>query len=145
MKNISQTLLSLLLIIALQSNAQENKAETLQQFIKDIPALSAEKINTIEKLADACSKKATKKIVLTAENISQTLKEAAGKTCIVVVENHTIAKFNDTKKCNMSGSWAACMPYAEGYIQSGALKSKNDYLNNIIGKPDDKTRTVYIF
>jgi hypothetical protein len=73
------------------------------------------------------------------------LKEAEGKTCIVVVEQHTFAKFSDTKKCNMSGSWGACMPYAEGYIQSGGLKGINDYINNIIGKPDAQNRTLYIF
>ncbi len=145
MKKITTTLFALLILFAVRSNAQESKAETMQAFLKDIPALASEKIASIEKLTDVAAKKASKTIVLTKENIKESLKEAEGKTCIVVVEHHTFAKFSDTKKCNMSGSWAACMPYAEGYVQSGGLKSINDYMNNIIGKPDDQNRTLYIF
>ena len=73
------------------------------------------------------------------------LLEAQGKTCIIIVENHTIVKFSDIKKCNYSGSWGMCMPYGEGYIQNGGLKSTNDFINNIIGKPDAQKRVMYIF
>lgn len=52
-------------------------------------------------------------------DITEALKDAQGKTCIIVVENHTIVKFSDLKKCSQLNSWGACMPYGEGYIQMG--------------------------
>jgi hypothetical protein len=145
MKKFTTTLLAILILNVMHSTAQENKAETMKQFVKDIPSLASEKITTIDGLVEASKKKASKTIVLTKDNIAESLKEANGKTCIIVVEKHTFVKFSDTKKCNTSGSWGACMPYGEGYIQNVNLKSVNDYINNIIGKPDTQNRTLFIF
>lgn len=145
MKNFTATFVAILVLSVMSLNAQENTSETMKQFLKDIPALSTEKITSISDLVEASKKKATKAIDLTKENIAESLKEAQGKTCIIVVENHTFVKFSDVKKCNQSGSWGACMPYGEGYIQKGGLKSSNDYINNIIGKPDTQKRVLFLF
>ena len=145
MKNITSTIFAFLFLAVIISNAQENKAETLKQFVKDIPTLSSEKITTIGTLVNASTKKASKTITLTKDNITEALKDAKGKTCIIVVGNHTIVKFSDLKKCSQSSSWGACMPYGEGYISNGGLKGINDYIYNIIGKPDAQKRVMFVF
>ena len=61
------------------------------------------------------------------------------------MENHTIVKFSDLKKCSQLNSWGACMPYGEGYISNGGLKGINDYIYNIIGKPDAQKRVMFVF
>ena len=145
MKKITTSLFSFLFLLAISSNAQDNGQETMKQFVKDIPALSTENITTIGDLAAAAQKNASKTIELTKENMAQSLKDAEGKTCIIIVENHTIVRFSDVKKCRQSGAWGACMPYGEGYIKSGAFTSTNDYINNIIGIPDTQKRTLFVF
>ncbi len=145
MKNITAAIFAILVLSVTYSKAQGSAAETMKQFLKDIPALASEKITTIGDLSAASKTKASKTIDLSKENMAEALKEAQGKTCIIVVENHTIVKFNDVKKCNFSGSWGACMPYGEGYIQNVSLKSVNDYINNIIGKPDTQKRVLFLF
>jgi hypothetical protein len=64
MKKISITLFALFILFTTRSKAQETKAETMQAFFKDIPALASEKITSIEKLTDVAAKKAAKTIVL---------------------------------------------------------------------------------
>ena len=145
MKNLATTIVIFLVLIVCCAPAQNNSAETMKQFLKDIPVLGTEKISTIVDLMRSSEKKASKTIILSTENIKEALLEAQGKTCIIIVENHTIVKFSDIKKCNYSGSWGMCMPYGEGYIQNGGLKSTNDFINNIIGKPDAQKRVMYIF
>lgn len=145
MKNLKAVFASILVLFIIPAIAQESKAEVLKAFVKDIPALATENISSVGGLMEASQKKATKTIDLTKENIVASLKDASGKTCIIIVGNHTIVKFSDTKKCAASGSWGACMPYGEGYILNNGFKNVNDYINNIIGKPDDQKRMLFIF
>jgi hypothetical protein len=145
MKTIKLILVPIFALFIIPAIAQENKAEILKAFVKDIPSLATENISTVSGLVDASQKKATKTIEITRENMKASLQEAQGKTCILVVENHTFVKFSDTKKCAASGSWGTCMPYGEGYISNDGFKMVNDYINNIIGKPDTQKRTLFIF
>ena len=145
MKNGIATVIILLTLTILRSNAQPNRAETMKEFLKDFPALTTETITTIDQLVEISTKKASKNINLTKDNINEALTEAKGKSCIIVLERHTFVKFSDVSKCAPSSSWSACMPYGEGYIQNGALKSVDDHINNIIGKPDTQNRTLFIF
>jgi predicted DNA-binding protein (UPF0251 family) len=145
MKKLTAKIVAILIFSTSYINAQNNGAEMLKQFVKDIPALQAENLTTIDGLNEASKKKASKTIDLTKDNIAEAFKDAQGKICIIVVENHTIVKFADLKKCNVSGSWGVCMPYGEGFIQKGELTGINDFINNIIGKPDTQKRTLFIF
>jgi hypothetical protein len=145
MKNICAIFVSILALFVMPTIAQENRAEILKAFVKDIPSLATENVSTVNGLIGASQKKATKTIDITKENMKASLQEAQGKTCILVVGSHTFVKFSDTKKCAASGSWGTCMPYGEGYILNNGFKSVNDYINNIIGKPDDQKRMLFIF
>ena len=79
-------------------------------------------------------------------NIETVLTEAKTyKNCVIITGNHTIVKILDFDDCKQSSSWGYCMPTAEGYIKKGELVSQEDYINNIIGRPDAQKRTVYLF
>jgi hypothetical protein len=123
----------------------QSASEAIKTFVSGIAVLQNETINSITSLSEAATKKASRTIVITLENIKDALKDAQGKTCIIVVENHTIVKFSDTKNCNVSGSWGACMPYGQGFVKHGALTETKGFINNIIGMPDSKKRTLFIF
>ena len=144
MKKIACTLITFLALVAITSKAQNDK-ETYKAFVSSIPSLQGESIYSISGLIAIAEKKATKTIVITADNIKEALKDAKGKNCILVVGNHTFVKFSDTKNCAASGSWGACMPYGEGYVKKGMLTESKGFINTIIGKPDAQTRTLYIF
>jgi len=131
-------------LLVVNTNAQNDK-ETFKAFVSSISALQGESIYSISGLSAAAEKKATKTIVITAANIKEALADAKGKSCILVVGNHTFVKFSDTKNCSTSGSWGACMPYGEGYVKKGMLTESKGYINTIVGKPDDQIRTLYIF
>ena len=145
MKKAALAFVTVFTLHSFLTTAQNNNAESIKGFISSISALQNENVNSIVSLTEAAGKKASKTIVITKENIADALKEAQGKNCILIVENHTIVKFSDTKNCSTSGSWGVCMPYGEGYIQNGGLTAMKDYINNIIGKPDTQTRTLYVF
>ncbi len=129
-------------------NAQDN-ASVVKDFLKEIPSAGGEKVNSHAPVAsvDAIAKKnAAKTISLSKDNIGSALKEAGQfKYGIIVVGEHTFVKVSDFKKCSTSNSWGACMPYGEGYIKKGELVSQTGPINNIIGRPDSQTRTLYLF
>lgn len=100
-------------------------------------------IISFKKFADT---EADKSIILSKKNISSSLtKVKKFKYCIITVGTHTIIKVSDFKNCKQSGAWGTCMPIAEGYIKKGTLKHQNDFINNIIGLPDNQERTMYLF
>ena len=129
--------------------AQDDNAAVVKDFLKDIHSASGEKINShspVESVDAIAKKTAAKTVGITKDNIGSALNDAKQfKYGILVVGEHTFVKISDFKKCNTSGSWGACMPYGEGYIKKGTLVSQKDYINNIIGKPDSQTRTLYLF
>lgn len=87
-----------------------------------------------------------KKMTFTKNNFNEVLEEAKNfDNLVIVVGNHTIVKVEDVNNCVESGSWGNCMPYGEGYIKKGELNFQKDYINYIIGKPDNQVRIAYFF
>jgi len=142
-------LLTLLIAITSCSNSskQENNHTQETEALEDIKAIknngNKTPIISFKKFANSG---ANKSITLSKKNITSSLTKAKEyKYCIITVENHTIVKVLDFNKCKQSGAWGTCMPTAEGYIKKGALKYQKDFINNIIGLPDNQNRTMYLF
>lgn len=147
MRKLSTTVITLLLTV-LYSLAQDNEA-IVKSLFSETPAAASEKVSAYAPVSSAetiAKKLAAKTVLVTKDNITTTLTEAKQyKYGILIVGNHTIVKITDFGKCNTSGSWGACMPYGKGYVKKGTLQEQNDYINNIIGRPDDQVRTLYLF
>ena len=120
----------------------------VSRFLNDVKSFSNDtNANPIASFVEIAENMADKKIVINEDNIVEVLNISKDySSCVVVTENHTIVKiidYNDTQK---SGSWKAHMPKASGYIKrSGSLSYENDYMNYIIGVPDDQKRVAYFF
>ncbi|WP_139957822.1 hypothetical protein [Flavicella sediminum] len=155
MKKITLILCTLLTIISCKD--ETNKTNTVQSpkqertllfnFLKNSKSLEVATTKTplisLQKQAIAA---ADKIVNLQKANIQEVLKTAKSyKNCIIFTENHTLVKITDNTDCKDSGSWAACMPMAEGYIKKGALVRQDNYLNYSIGVPDSQKRTAYFF
>lgn len=142
------TLLTLLILITncSKTTKQENTNNNDLALLEDITLLENKEYKTpIITFKELVISNAEKSITLTKNNILQSLTEAKSyKHCVIIVGTHTIVKISDLKNCKQSGSWGACMPQAEGYIKKGKLIYKKDYINNIIGLPDNQERTAYL-
>lgn len=149
MKPLTLITVALFVLNITQLKAQLSDAETMKTFLKEIPALANEKASsyqTIQGFNTIAGQKAVKTVTLTGENMKTALTDAKQyKHCIITVGVHTIVKVTDFKNCSQSGSWGACMPYGKGYIRKGGFTEKNDYINNIIGRPDSQVRTMFLF
>ncbi len=147
MKKVS-IVLAVILCFGL-TNAQEAKDVAIKNLTEGIITFSDGELsayNPISSVNKAAVKQAAKTIVLTKENIAESLVEAKKyKACIITVASHTVAKITDFNKTIMSGSWGCKLPFADGYIQKATLISKQDYVNNIIGIPDSQRRTMFLF
>lgn len=143
------TLAIIVLLFCITGAQAQDNATIVKDFFNATPAASAEKVSNSSPVAsvDAIAKKhAAKTISLNKENMAASLSEAKQfKYGVLVVGGHTFVKIDDFTKCYTSGSWGACMPYGKGYIKKGALVAQNDYINNIIGRPDSQVRTLYLF
>jgi len=140
--------LFMLLVIGISVNAQSN-AETLKSFLADVISFEEVTLDAnrpLSKIRQMASVQADTFFVLSKENAAEVLQTAkAYQQCIVFTGTHTIVRVTDLNKCIQSGSWGACMPMGEGYIQRGAMEKKVDYLNNIIGIPDNQKRVLFLF
>lgn len=127
--------------------SSDTKSELILAFLKDIKALeSINNGNPITLFQKEAEVNADKILPLTKENIKDVLATAKDfKNCVITTEDHTIVKITDINNCKPSGSWAACIPFAKGYIKKGKLKQQEDYINNIIGLPDTQIRKAYLF
>lgn len=130
-----------------ETNNQNTSIETEDRLIKDIKILNSESYKTpIKTFVSFANKNAKEAITISKDNIKKALKKAEKhKYSAIVVGNHTIVKIIDFNDCKMSGKWGVCMPKAEGYIKKSVLNYKNDYINNIIGIPDNQERKLYLF
>ena len=122
-------------------------SSAINNYLTDIKSFSdSEKGNPIEKFKTLAENTATQKINITKDNFANALKTAANfKYLFITVENHTVIKIDDVSKCKPSGSWSTCVPFAHGYIKKGEMVYQEDYANNIMGLPDNQTRTMYLF
>ncbi len=126
---------------------EKKESAIVTDFLKNIESLEKEESNNpINAFREAADASAERVIALTKENMSEVLTEAKKyKYCVITTGDHTIVKIDDPENCKQSGSWGACMPYATGYIKKGELIFQEDYINFIIGRPDDQERTAYLF
>ncbi len=140
----------LLVIFNLSCAGQNTKIKVLKEFISGVIKFDAKNLNQQQPLIsirELAKNQAGEIIKIDAKNIKAALDEAKSfKHCFILIENHTIIKITDHEKTSPSGCWRAAMPMCKGYIQrSGVLQEKKDYLKNLIGRPDSKLRTMYLF
>ncbi len=120
---------------------------TVTEFLRDVKTIEKDtNVNPILSFKDLAEDIAIEKIILSKENINEALILAKDySSCVVVTANHTIVKIENLEDCQQSGSWKACMPKCSGYIKKGELNFKTDYMNNIIGVPDNQQRVAFFF
>lgn len=140
-------LLVLLFLFSCSDQTKPSSGEIVNDFLDNPKSLEkiqeSNPIIAFQKEADQVADKVSR---LNSSNIGEVLEEAKNfKHCVITVENHTIVSLGTLKDCENSGSWGECMPFGEGYIKRGDLVFQSDYINNIIGRPDDKERMVYYF
>eukprot|EP01029_Cantina_marsupialis_P010001 TRINITY_DN2294_c1_g1_i2.p3 TRINITY_DN2294_c1_g1~~TRINITY_DN2294_c1_g1_i2.p3 ORF type:complete len:149 (+),score=13.91 TRINITY_DN2294_c1_g1_i2:2750-3196(+) len=140
----------LFVITGLAVNAQNTKYEVLKEFLKGTISFNESDMDLGQPIASIntlAAGQADKVVDLSKDNIESTLEAAkAYDSVIITVGNHTIVKVTDLNNCSPSGAWGAKMPMATGYVQkAGVLNEKNDYIKNIIGRPDSQVRKVYLF
>ncbi len=129
------------------SKNSDNQTNIVTEFLRDISTLENDTIKRpIDHFKTLANDIADKKIVFTADNIKKVLVKARDySSCVIITANHTIVKIDDLDECQQSGSWKACMPMCSGYIKRGKLNYKIDYMNNVIGRPDDQERVAFYF
>ena len=100
----------------------------------------------IKAIAALAKRDAEKIINLQPANIAQALEEAKSYAeAIIIVGNHTVVKITDFNDCKKSSSWKTNMPYGKGYVQNKGLNKCADYINQLIGQPDEQPRVLYLF
>ena len=154
MKRLSIVLMILAFISCKKDQSESQptakaKANPIAAVVENIKKLDDDAISgktPIKNFVAYAKTEATKTISLSKSTIKSALETAKSyKQCFVVVGVHTVVKIEDLNECKPSGSWGACMPKAKGYIKKGALNYESDYINNIIGRPDNQKRTMYLF
>ena len=123
-------------------------ARTIAKDLTKITQLDRKKFNPVVVFSKAAKVASSKFMVLDTTNIKMALEVAKEfKHSIVVKGIHTMAEMTDYTDCIQSGSWNTCMPKAHGYVlKKGQWIEKEEYLNNIIGTPSNKQKTVmYVF
>jgi hypothetical protein len=100
-------------------------------------------IAQFEKLAIAA---ADEKIALTAENIEMSIANAKNYShAYILLGSYTIIEITDFKNCEFSKSWNICAPKGRSYTKKGNLVYDADYINNLMGVPDKRSRVLYLF
>ncbi|MFD0964673.1 hypothetical protein [Pseudofulvibacter geojedonensis] len=148
MKKLTQLFTLALLLILVSCGKEKNNSENteINNYLNDITSLENIEKTPIKTITSLAKESASKIISLKKSNMKESLEKASNFTkALVIVGNHTVVKITNLKDCKQSGSWATCMPMGEGYIKKGKLNHKKDYLNNIIGLPDNQERILYLF
>lgn len=127
------------------NNDSDNKV--VANFLKEVRSFEAiEESAPVSYFESLAEQQAVEIMNISDNNIIDVLTKAKKfNHCIIIVEDHTIVKISNLDDCKQSGSWGACMPMAEGYIKKGELEFQEDYINNIIGIPDNQNRTALFF
>lgn len=129
------------------SNSESNPSNDsiALNFVNNIESLNSVK-DPIKSFIASANIASSKTSALNKENAGSVFEELSNyKSFVVVVEDHTVVLVTNVQDCKQSGSWGACMPKGNGYIKKGELVYQEDYINNIIGRPDSQKRTVYFF
>ena len=149
---MKKSILAIAALATLLSCNQSSNSDTTNQaivsdFLSDISSLE-EQEKPIKTFVSVAQETADKVVELDKSNIKDVLETAhAYQHLVIVTGNHTIVNIehDELNNCKQSGSWDACMPYAEGYIKKGDLVFQEGYINNIIGTPDDQEHVAYFF
>ncbi len=149
MKNILTFLIFFAIIgCGKDKNVLEFK-QPIAEFLTNPKILTKVEISTkkpIQQFRDFAEISASKRISINKANINESFDEAQNYNfCIVLVANHTLVKVEDFKTCTPSASWGVCMPKVSGYIKKRQLQYQNDFMNNVIGLPDNQERYMYLF
>ncbi len=127
----------------------EEEGSFVQALLEDVSILTMEPVDGPTSIADyaALAKdEAANSYKFDKGNIKEMLREGMQyRKAIIIVGDHTLVVVNSFADCKPSGSWGGCMPLAKGYIKKGKYVYQEDYINNIIGRPDDQKRVVYFF
>jgi len=145
--------LLLLFFVALMigfSCSKNKKPEKLKGLVADVIEIDADLLSGTEPISQIATKlenNAEKTILFSKSNIAQTLDEAKNyRKVFIVVANHSLIKITDFDDCQKSTAWGTCMPKGTSLIQkSGDFEKESDYINNLIGKPDNQKRKMYFF
>jgi len=132
--------------VVIEENSTTNNSTLITDFLQDVNTLKGIENPIINFIKEA--EETTKlKIYFNIDTIEAVLNTAKNYDyLVIVVDQHTIIKITELDKCITSGSWKTCMPFAEGFIKRKSnLEYKNDYCNNIIGRPDTQERVAYFF
>lgn len=120
--------------------------EVVDQYLEDVSAIEGMD-DPIEAFARGAGESAAEQMQLTVNNVSSFIDK--GKTharTVIIVEDHTIVTITSFDDCEYSKSWDTCMPRGKGYIKkSGELIDQDDYINKIIGLPENNNQVVYFF
>lgn len=127
--------------------AVTNNSRLLTRLLRDIASIETETSeNPIAEFSEIAKEQADEMISLNKGNAASVFEKAIDyQHCFIVTEDHTIAKIISFTNCQTSGSWGTCMPRAVGYIKKGDFTHQEGYVNNIIGRPDNQSRTVFLF
>jgi len=129
--------------------AQEAKDELIRDLTKDFVNYDQDRLSSylpIDSFNEIAGKQAKKTITLTKENMAEALTEAKEYAhCVITVGSHTLVVVSSFDKMIDSGAWATKVPYGVGYISKGSMQKREDYINNIIGIPDEQTRMMFLF
>ncbi|RUT78724.1 hypothetical protein [Ancylomarina longa] len=147
---MKKSIVFIFVLMGFTLSAQNTKFEVLKQFVSGSINFKAESIDRAQPILSInaiAEEQADKTIDLTKENIAQALETARSyKACFITVGIYTIVKITNFDDCSPSGAWGVCMPMGKGYIQkAGVLNEKKDYIKNIIGRPGNQTRKLFLF
>ncbi len=129
------------------NNSKDGSSNIAANFINDISSLEnlGDK-NPIPMFQESAENTADKVMDVSKDNIAALLKLANEYDhCVITTGDHTIVKIESLSDCSQSGSWGVCMPMVKGYIRKGELVYQEDYMNNIIGLPNEQTRRAFLF
>ena len=130
-------------------NPERDKVQDniVSRFLSDVKSLESDtNTNPIVAFKELAEEMAKDKMVISKKNIKKVLiKSKEYSNCVIVTGNHTIVKIISFENCQESGSWKAFMPSVEGFIKKGKLNFKKDFMNNVIGIPDNQERLAYFF
>ena len=148
---MNKIVFSFLFVIAMSTTVMANeKASQLKSFLSEIITISEDQVSGAEpigQLDEILIEKADKTVDLTKESIVENLNNAKNyKHFVILVGRHTIVKITNLDDCRASGAWGTCMPMGTALIQkSGVFSEKTDYINNLIGIPDEQERKMFFF
>jgi hypothetical protein len=150
MKNSVSLILGLVVILILLSCSHNKKPDQLKHMAGDVVNFNPENYSgsqPISQMSKDLEQSADKIISLDKSNMAESLETAKEYSkAYIIIENHTFIKINDLTDCKKSTTWNALMPKGTSLVQkSGDFEKKTDYINYLIGMPDNQSRKMYLF